>query len=150
MARMYARKRGRSGSKRVYRDEKPDWVEYEADDVKKIIIKHYREGKSMAEVGMILRDQYGIPDVRLFGLRIKDVVEEAGLKPEYPEDLMNLFRKAINLRKHLEKHKKDYHTKRGLQLVESKIRRLVKYYIRKGDLPEGWKYDPDKVKLIVG
>ena len=150
MARMYARKKGKSGSTKVQRQEKPDWVEYEAEDVKKIIIKHYREGRPMAEVGLILRDQYGIPDVRLFGFRIKDVIEEAGLKPDYPEDLMDLFRKAVNLRKHLEKHKKDYHTKRGLQLVESKIRRLVKYYIRKGELPEGWKYNPEKVKLIVG
>ncbi|MBC7119946.1 MAG: 30S ribosomal protein S15, partial [Methanobacteriaceae archaeon] len=71
------------------------------------------------------------------------------IKLEYPEDLINLMKKAVNIREHLKEHPKDLHSRRGLQLVESKIRRLVKYYVRKGVLPEGWKYDPEKAALIV-
>ena len=55
----------------------------------------------------------------------------------------------MNLRKHLEKNKKDYSSKRGLELTESKIRRLVKYYKKRKVLPEDWKYDPEKAKLLV-
>ena len=50
----------------------------------------------------------------------------------------------------MEKNKKDYVAKRGLQLTESKIKRLTKYYKRVGKLPENWKYDREKVKLLVG
>ena len=62
-------------------------------------------------------------------------MKEKDLYPKFPEDLFNLFVKAVNLRDHLEKSKKDYTSKRGLQLLESKIRRLGKYYVKKGKLP---------------
>ncbi|HDI10435.1 MAG TPA: 30S ribosomal protein S15, partial [Euryarchaeota archaeon] len=60
-----------------------------------------------------------------------------------------LIKRAVNLREHLDKHPKDLHSRRGLILIESKIRRLVKYYVNKGVLPEGWKYDPEQAKLLV-
>ncbi|HIE33746.1 MAG TPA: 30S ribosomal protein S15, partial [Candidatus Altiarchaeales archaeon] len=64
-------------------------------------------------------------------------------------DLENLIRKAVNLRKHLEQNKKDLHNRRALQLIESKIRRLTKYYKGAGKLPENWMYEPEKAKLMV-
>jgi small subunit ribosomal protein S15 len=36
-----------------------------------------------------------------------------------------------------------------LQLMESRIRRLVKYYVREGVLPQGWRYEPKKAALLV-
>jgi small subunit ribosomal protein S15 len=36
-----------------------------------------------------------------------------------------------------------------LRRTESKIWRLTKYYIRKGSLPQGWRYDPQQAKLII-
>ena len=62
---------------------------------------------------------------------------------------MSLLRKAVRLRGHLERNKPDKHSKRGLQNLESKIRRLGKYYVRNGDLPKGWKYSYEEAKLIV-
>ena len=66
-----------------------------------------------------------------------------------PEDMYNLVRKAVNLRKHMDKNKKDYTSYRGLELTESKIRRLAKFYKREKALPEAWKWDPEKAKLWV-
>ena len=77
------------------------------------------------------------------------ILEDAGLAQEYPEDLMNLMRKAVTLRKHLEINKKDFHNKRALHLTESKIRRLVRYYKRTKVLPHDWYYKPDQAALIV-
>ena len=71
------------------------------------------------------------------------------LYPEMPEDLLNLLKKAVNLHNYLEKSKADKHSKKGLGNLESKIRRLAKYYIRKKVLPKGWKYSYEKSKLIV-
>jgi small subunit ribosomal protein S15 len=33
--------------------------------------------------------------------------------------------------------------------IESKIRRLVKYYTKNNVLPEGWRYDPKTAALLV-
>ncbi len=141
MARMYARKRGKSGSKRLYRDKPPAWVPLTPEEIEKKIIELTEKGYSTAMIGIILRDQYGVPNVRqILGKKITKVLEEHGLAPSIPEDLNNLIVKAVRLRKHLAIHRKDYHNKRALQLVESKIRRLVKYYKRVGKLPKDWNY----------
>jgi len=70
---------------------------------------------------------------------------------EVPEDMMSLLKRAVNLRAHLGrgKNKRDKTSKYGLENLESRIRRLGKYYSKKGKLPKGWKYDIEKAKLIV-
>lgn len=150
MARMHARRRGKSGSKKPLRKSPPTWVRYKPEEVEALVIKLAKQGKRMAEIGMELRDVYGIPSVKMITKKkILKILREAGLEPEIPEDLMNLIKRAVLVRKHLETHKKDLHSKRGLQLIESKINRLVKYYKRKGKLPADWKYEPEKAKLLV-
>ena len=129
---------------------KPEWIEYSTEEIEELILKLTKEGNSTSKIGVILRDQYGIPDVKLItGMKITKILEKHGQKQEYPDDLMNLIRKAVNVREHLEENKKDLHTKRGLRIIESKIRRLVKYYTREGVLPEGWRYDPKTAALLV-
>ena len=51
--------------------------------------------------------------------------------------------------KHLESNKHDMVGKRGMQLTEAKIKRLVKYYKKKGVLEAKWLYDKKKAKLYV-
>jgi len=53
------------------------------------------------------------------------------------------------VRKHIEQNHKDNTALRGLQLTESKIKRMVKYYKKAGKIEEGWKYDPEKIKLVI-
>jgi len=60
-----------------------------------------------------------------------------------------MIKKAVEIKSHLEKNKKDYISKRGLELAESKIRRLAKYYKKNNQLPKDWKWDPEKAKLMV-
>lgn len=62
---------------------------------------------------------------------------------------MNLIKRAVNIRDHLKENPKDLHTKRGLTIIESRIRRLGKYYVNDGELPEGWRYDPQEAALLV-
>ncbi len=151
MARLHTSKRGRSGSRKVHREGSPPWIKFSPEEVEKLIVKLAKEGKKPAEIGLILRDEYGIPSVKqITGKKILKILEENGLAPKIPEDLYNLIIKALKLRKHLEKHKKDFHNKRALQLVESKIRRLVDYYKSKGKLPVDWRYDPEKIRILVG
>ena len=66
-----------------------------------------------------------------------------------PEDIYNLMVRAVNVHKHMAASKKDSKAKHGLELLESKIRRLGKYYARNGQLPEDWKYNVEDAKLLV-
>jgi small subunit ribosomal protein S15 len=101
-------------------------------------------------IGIILRDQFGIPLVKqVIGKKIEQILEKHGIRIVVPEDVFNLMKRAVNLRRHLDEHPKDMHSKRGLIEIESKIHRLVKYYKRVGKLPADWKYDPETAKLIV-
>ena len=114
---------------------------YKPEEVKALIIKLAREGKPPSEIGNILRDEYGIPLVKpILGCGIVKVLREAGLAPRIPEDLYNLMVRATRIKRHLERHPKDFHNKRALQLVESKIYRLARYYKEKGILPKDWRY----------
>lgn len=150
MARMHARRKGKSGSKHpVERQAHPDWSSLNPREVESHVIDLAKEGKTTSEIGMILRDQYAVPDIKLAtGKSITKILDANNVKPEIPEDLRNLISTALSLRKHLETNRKDIHNKRGLQLAESKIRRLAKYYISTGKLPENWKYSPEQAKLL--
>jgi small subunit ribosomal protein S15 len=148
MARMHKSRKGKSGSKKVYRNSPPEWVEMSAEEVEKKIVELYNEGYEPSQIGMILRDRYGIPSIKqVTGKKLMDILIENGIKPKYPEDLKALIRKALKLRRHLEIHKKDLHNRRGLQLIEAKIWRLSNYYKEKGYLPSDWSYDPDKLRV---
>jgi small subunit ribosomal protein S15 len=137
-------------SKKPIRKEPPRWLKIKKEEVEKLVIEFAKKRYSSAKIGMILRDTYGIPDVNLItGKSISQIMKEAGVYPELPEDLLFLLKRAVKLREHLEKHRKDKHSKRGLEILESRIRRLAKYYIREGVLPKDWTYDPAKAKLIV-
>ncbi|MBR5503400.1 MAG: 30S ribosomal protein S15 [Methanobrevibacter sp.] len=129
---------------------RPDWIMYSNEEIEEFIVKFKREGKTASQIGVILRDQYGIPSVKeVTGEKITEILKRNGQADDYPEDLMNLIRRAVNIRDHLEENPKDLHGRRGLTIIESRIRRLGKYYAQNGQLPEGWRYDPTKAALLV-
>ncbi|HIH27876.1 MAG: 30S ribosomal protein S15 [Methanoregulaceae archaeon] len=150
MARIHARRRGDSGSVRPHRSEAPAWSNTDVKSIEKVIVDLRKEGYSSSRIGLVLRDQYGVPDVKLvMGKRIDQIIRDNGLAPEIPEDLRNLMVKALGLRKHLAENKNDLHNKRQLQLTESKVRRLVKYYVSSGRLPAGWSYKPETAEILL-
>jgi len=149
MARMHARRNGKSGSTRIIRKKHPEWSSLNPREVETRVLELGKTGKSTSEIGLVLRDQYAVPDVRLAtGKKITRILENNSIKSEIPEDLTNLIRTALGLRKHLETNKKDLKNKRNLQLTESKIRRVTKYYHSEKRLPTGWKYSPKQAKLM--
>jgi len=150
MSRMHSSKRGRSGSKRPLTDKNPEWVQQSPDEVKDLVAKLAGEGKTMAMIGLILRDQHAVPNVRLAtGKSMKEILDEKGIKSELPEDLANLMKRAVEISRHVKINPKDLHNKRGMQLVESKIRRLTKYYKREGLIPQTWNYSLSTAALQV-
>lgn len=150
MGRMFSRAKGKSGSKKPSEKSVPSWVRYKSKEVEQLVGKLGKEGVSAAKIGINLRDTYGIPDVKtLTGKSISKILDEKDLLPDVPEDLRNLIRKAALIRRHLEENKHDMPAKRGLQLTESKIGRMVKYYKKTRKLPADWKYDPSKASTYL-
>lgn len=149
MAKMHSKKKGKSRSKRPLRTSPPSWLEYSREEVIDLILRYRKEEYTPSMIGIVLRDRHGIPSVKLItGKKITQILEEHNEASDLPEDLTNLMRQAVNLRKHLEENPKDKHSRRGLQLCESKIRRLVKYY-RGKKLDEKWRYEPERAELLV-
>ncbi|MHB8584963.1 MAG: 30S ribosomal protein S15 [Thermoplasmatota archaeon] len=151
MSRLHKGSKGKSGSKRPLREKAPDWKTISSAEVEETIVKLARDGNSAAKIGLILRDQYAIPDVRLAlgGKRISDVLQKNSLTPQVPDDLQALIRTSVSLQNHLAQHPKDLHNRRGLHLLESKIRRLAKYYKRMGRIPIEWRYESGQAQLMV-
>lgn len=141
MARIHARRKGRSGSKRPLAAKSPEWVPLEPDEIEETVVRLATQGRSSAEVGLLLRDQYAVPNVRLAtGKTVTQIMRAKGTKFETPEDLGNLMRRAVELQVHMKANPKDLSNRRGLQLMEAKIRRLARYYREEGVLPETWDY----------
>jgi small subunit ribosomal protein S15 len=133
--------RGRSRSTRPVSKRPPNWIIYQPEEVKALIINLAREGKRQSEIGNILRDVHGIPLVKsIVGYGIRKVLEEAGLASEIPEDLYNLMVRSTRLKRHMDRNPKDYSNKRSYQLTESMIYRLTRYYKRKEVLPKDWSH----------
>merc|ERR1719237_2019945 len=63
-------------------------------------------------MGVTLRDSFGVPQVKsVTGNKILRVLKTNGLAPELPEDLYCLIKKAVSIRKHLDKNRKDKDSK---------------------------------------
>jgi small subunit ribosomal protein S15 len=140
---MPKQEKGKSHSTRPVSKRPPSWCKYQPEEVEALVIKLAREGHPPSRIGTILRDQYAIPLVKpLTGKTITQILREAELAPSIPEDLGNLLKEAARLSAHFEKYRKDLHNKRALQLVETKIHKLARYYKREGVLPPNWKYEP--------
>ena len=150
MARIHARRKGKSGSTHpITRKKHPDWSSLNPREVEARIVELSKTGKSTSEIGIVLRDQYAVPDVKVStGKRISEILESNSMRPDIPEDLRNLIHKALRIKKHIDVNKTDFKGKRNLQLAESKIRRLTKYYQSQERLPKDWKYSLEQAKLM--
>ena len=146
---MHSRARGKSGSTKPIK-RVPGWASYKGGDVEKLIVKFAKAGKSTSEIGLLLRDSYGIGSIRAAtGKKVNEILAEKELVKEIPEDLRNLIKKMVYIQRHMEKNKHDETAKRGLLLTNSKIRRLVKYYKRTERMPAEWKLNMDRLKVYL-
>ena len=115
---MKAKGKGISSSALPYKRKAPKWITMTPSAVNELIVKLAKKGLSPSQIGVLLRDQHGIPQVRfLTGKKILRILKKNGCAPQIPEDLYNLIKKAVSIRKHLEKNRKDKDSKFRLILV---------------------------------
>jgi small subunit ribosomal protein S15 len=149
MARMHSRDKGKSGSKKPLKSV-PSWAPYKGKEVEKLIVKLGKAGKTASEIGMILRDSYGINSVKaLTEKKISKVLSENKIARDLPDDLLHLIKKMIDVTAHVDKNRQDKTAGRGVLLTSSKIRRLVKYYKKSGKLADDWTLDMKRLKIYL-
>jgi len=155
---MHTPGKGISSSALPYSRRPPSWLKTTPSEVVEQIHKLARRGMTPSQIGVVLRDSHGIAQVRFVtGNKILRILKAGGLAPEIPEDLYHLikkvfslhhfflegctlmFVKAVAVRKHLERNRKDKDAKFRLILIESRIHRLARYYKSVGTLPPVWK-----------
>src|SRR3990167_5561983 len=108
MARMHSRKKGKHGSKKPAKKTAPSWIRYKPKEVELLITKLAKEGKNTSQIGVILRDTYGIPSVYAScGKSISAILKEKKMAQEVPEDMISLFKKYAAITKHIEVNKHD-------------------------------------------
>ncbi|MEM3422230.1 MAG: 30S ribosomal protein S15 [Candidatus Bilamarchaeaceae archaeon] len=150
MARLHSRKKGKSGRKLPKKKVKPDWVEVNKEEIIEVITKMAKEGVHPAKIGIVLRDEYAVPDVRqILGVRLTTFLRKNNLYGRYPADFLDLIKRSVRMNKHLKNAKKDIHNKTKYLHVISKINRLAKYLKKEGILPSDWKYNAEQAELLV-
>jgi small subunit ribosomal protein S13e len=74
--------------------------------------------------------------------KVRNIIEDMELT------LLTYF-KAVAVRKHLERNRKDKDSKFRLILIESRIHRLSRYYKTVGVLPPTWRYESATASTLV-
>ncbi len=151
MARMHTKKHGKSKSRKpvVELGVAPEGVPSKKE-IEEKINEYMKKGIEPRLIGQYLKTKHNIPYVKqIFGKRLVLVMKDQGYTAEFPQDLLDLMKKAVNMRKHITINKRDVHNKIRLNRIESKIWRLTKYYKKEGIVAQDWKYDPEKAALIV-
>ncbi len=147
MARTHAHTHGKSHSIRPTSKNAPSWTMNNEEIVKKIV-EFGKDGATASEIGLTLRDEFAVPLVKpIIGKTITQILDENNITRNMPEDLDRLVRKALGLQKHLNTHNSDKRNVRSLELIESKIHRLSRYYKNIGKIPKTWKYASVIAKL---
>ena len=147
---MHTNGKGKAKSAIPYKRTPPSWLKVTEDDVDTLVCKLAKKGLTPSQIGVILRDSHGIAKAKsVTGSTILRMLKKNGLAPDLPEDLYHLIKKAVAVRKHLERNRKDKDSKFRLILIESRIHRLSRYYKRSRKLAPVWKYESSTASALV-
>lgn len=152
MARMHTGRHGKSKSRKpdVELGSPPEGFTGTREEIDEAIVAYAKQGTHQALIGQMLKEKKALPYIKqLYGKRLGVILKEKGYSPQYPQDFFDLLKRATVLRRHLGRNHNDVHNRTRLVRIESKIWRLSKYYKRSGALPKEWKYEPEKVALLI-
>jgi len=94
------------------KESKPSWIKTSKEELKNLIVDLANQGNSPARIGLILRDEKGIPKSKLLGKRISQILNEESIEFKSQKSLSQ--EKVDKLKSHLDKNKHDYSAQRSL------------------------------------
>lgn len=107
---------------------KPAWLKMSEEDLVKLI-GTLSEKYQPAQIGLVLRDQYGVPTTKVYGKKLGQYLAEVGKKTN--ADLKNVEKKVEKMNEHLKKHITDKRSKHMLQKSVSRLNAMRKYSSKK-------------------
>ena len=93
-------------------------------EVEKLIIELGRQKTPPEKIGLILRDQHGIPKAKLLGIRIGKILSKNKMDPSSAHK--NIQTKIETLKSHFAKHKHDYTAQRKGVMYASRLKKIEK------------------------
>ncbi len=96
-------------------ETKSSWVTAKPEDIKKQIIELAKQGLTADKIGLVLRDQHGIPKAKVLGLKVGRVLKQANLWKDVEAESRG--RKMETIAKHAKAHKHDYKAIRSLTRI---------------------------------
>ena len=111
--------------------KKPEWLKFSEKEIEAIILKLAKQNLTCEKIGLVLRDQYGIPKAKLFGKSISKILKEQNLNED--ADIKNLEKKKRGIEEHLKKNKQDKRAKRANTIITARISNLKRYRKKKED-----------------
>ncbi|RMZ79999.1 hypothetical protein DV738_g2935, partial [Chaetothyriales sp. CBS 135597] len=143
MGRLHSKGKGISSSAIPYSRAVPTWFKSTPNQVEENICKLARKGATPSQIGVVLRDSHGVAQVKVVtGNKILRILKSNGRCNDQ-------FLRAVAVRKHLERNRKDKDGKFRLILIESRIHRLSRYYKTVGVLPPTWRYESATASTLV-
>jgi len=101
--------------------QKPAWLKMTEADLKKIIAE-LAKNNPQSKIGIILRDQYGVPSTRLYGKKLGAYLKELGI--ETIEEFENAKKKMERLKENIT----DKKAKHKYQKAQSRYSLLKRHY----------------------
>ncbi|MDE1810593.1 MAG: 30S ribosomal protein S15 [Candidatus Micrarchaeota archaeon] len=151
MAKMHSKGHGNSKSRKPVMEttQLPQGVPGK-EEIEGFIVEYAKQGMTPQMIGQTLKTKHNVPYIKhIMGKRLVMILKEKKLSSPMPYDMLDLMKKAVNMRHHMDKNKQDASNKLRLSRTEAKIWRLAKYYMRKGTLPGDWRYDPKQAELLI-
>ncbi len=112
----------KKGSKK--KDVRPGWVKMNDKEFEEKVVELARKGESLSRIGMIMRDSFGVPSAKLYGVKIGKILKANGIK--VPDEREVFSRKIERINSHLTGNKHDYSAKRSLTKTLWVINKLNK------------------------
>ncbi|OHT06623.1 40S ribosomal protein S13 [Tritrichomonas foetus] len=150
MGRLHSPGKGISASTIPYRRTAPHWLQLSSEQVVQLICDYAKKGVRPSQIGQVLRDRHGVGQVKnVTGNKVIRILKANGIAPSIPEEIYYLIKKAVNVRKHLERSSHDIDGKYRLILIESRIHRLARYYKGRRLLAPNWKYNAQTASALT-
>ncbi len=112
-----------SKAKKPTKIEKPVWLKYTKDEIGEIILKLSDKGLTAEKIGLVLRDQYGIPKVKIYSLKISKILKERFQEPTN----LNLKNKLQKIISHYKENKQDKKAELSLIITKAKLKKREDY-----------------------
>ena len=112
-----------SKTKKPSKIAKPVWLKYTEEEVKAIVLKLADKGLTAEKIGLVLRDQYGIPKVKIYDLKISKILKEKFQEPTN----VNLKNKLQKIISHYKKNKQDKKAELSLIITKAKLKKREDY-----------------------